>query len=211
MKRSFLSVVLGLGLVACSSKGSEAPPPVAAPADAVASTRTATQAEAPPARPGVGPHGTPKAAPEKTEVHGLTNVSGVKYTVAGCTGKEPCACSGALIYGHNALAKIGIDAATLASGVHCVFGDFDDNEIADVAFLAADWRPGGPAVPVQVLLFDEVGLRATAPLPKRMRNLGRDAAEGRDVLVEPAARGSYYFAYGKGGRFEMAQRARVKK
>lgn len=203
--------LLSLGLLACTSKGSDpsAPPPppepTAPPVEAPAEAEAEGPASRPASQPSVSAHGEKVAEPEVTEVHGLPNVSGIAYVNAACTGEAPCKCAGALVYGDNALAKIGVTKERLAEGVWCVFGDFDANGYADVAVLGAKWAPGGPAAPAQVLLFDEVGLRATAPLPKRMKSLGRFEVDGRQVLAEPAAANKYHFAYTDAGRFELTQ------
>lgn len=153
------------------------------------------------------PHKKAGPPPVETEVHGLKNISGVQYVNAACTAQAPCKCKGSLVYGDNALAQIGVTKAALSTeGAWCVMGDFDNNGYADLAVLGANWQPDGPAADVRVLLFDDVGLTATAPLPKRMKSLARSEVEGRHVLVEPAAAHKYYFRYAEAGRFEMGKR-----
>lgn len=153
-----------------------------------------------------GAHAKAPPRPEATKVHGLTNISGVQYVNAACTAEAPCKCKGALVYGDNALAKVGVTKEVLAEGAWCVFGDFDGNSFADIAVLGATWSPGGPAADVQVLLFDNLGLRATTPLPKRMKSLARAVVGEQQVLIEPAAGQKYYFAYSESGQFELKKR-----
>lgn len=173
------------------------------PQVAPAKPATPTSAPAPASEPKVAGHGPEKKEVVKTQVHGLSNVSGIEYINAACTAGAPCKCKGSLMYGDNALAKIGVTKAQLAEGAWCVFGDFDANGFADLAVLAGDWKPEGAAAQVQILLFDELGLRATTGLPKRMKSLGVAEVGGKQVLIEPAAGTKYYFQYSQAKGFEL--------
>lgn len=119
------------------------------------------------------------------------------YVEPPCPGTEPCACRGVVTYGRNALQQIGITPQALAAGTPCLIADFDGNGFNDFAFVDPTFGHPTLAARVQVLLFDEVGLKATAILPKRVRALGlAPAADGRTALVEPGLTAErYHFVY----------------
>ncbi len=169
-------------------------------------------AKAAASKPASAPASKP-ATPKKDRL-GLLNASGLDYVNKDCDGRAPCPCIGVLQkeYGKNSLAKIGLSATDLAKGVPCVMGDFDANGYTDVALLGKKYgtKKDGKhvAAGVQVLMFDELGLRATAPLPKRMTSLKMMPAPDnpkRSVLTEPGAEGVYYFKF-DGSNFQFTRR-----
>lgn len=131
----------------------------------------------------------------------LKNTSGMAYKDATCGGAGPCICSGKLEFGISGVAKIGLGEAELDHGVRCLFGDFDANGVADIALYGA----GPPEQPadVMVLLFDDIGLRAMAPLPKKVGALAvYRKPEQPDALVEVETRSLFTwkspnFEYGR--------------
>ena len=128
--------------------------------------------------------------------------SGIAYVDGPCSGQAPCLCRGTVKYGSSALAKVGVTSKKLAEGTPCLIGDFDGNGVMDYAFVDDKFGHGSLAAQVQVLLFDEYGLAATAPLPKRIRTLGLAAVgDGRTALIEPGTTESKYRFVYDNGRF----------
>ena len=179
----WVSLVLA---AACADPPAPKPGPTAASGSAAASAPASQPAPA--TIPGVSNHGGSRAR------HQLA------YRSKSCPGDAPCVCEGALKYGQNALKKIGVTPKKLAGGTLCLLADFDGNGTQDAAFV--DDKYGDPklASQVQVLMFDQVGLMATAILPKRVRSLGLSAlSDGRTALVEPGPMASRFrFVYADG-------------
>ncbi len=116
------------------------------------------------------------------------NRSGIDYAPADgqtCDGEAPCPCRAQeLFHGVNALARIGVEASALEAGTPCLLADFDGNGHTDALFLAPP-GPSGLSLAV-ALLFDEVGLSATADVPKPVATLGlAEGVPGRAVLAGP--------------------------
>lgn len=152
---------------------------------------------------GLEKHKAPKVK-EAMKLGDLKNISGVTLQDPNCDSKKICVCAGSLVYGQNALKKIGVTEPRLMAGTSCVVGDFDGNGYADFAFLQPRDEQT-PASDVQVLLFDERGLTATAKMPKKMVSLARVRMGNKDVLVEPGAESKYHFAY-RDANFHMVRK-----
>lgn len=125
--------------------------------------------------------------------------STVAYKDKRCSGIAPCACAGSIMYGQNAIAKIGISEEDLAKGTPCLLADLDGNGTEDIVFVGKDYGKA-PAVPVRVLLFDDLGLRDTPLFPKKVTTLSVHEKDGKKGLLEPSSR--LFFVY-ENGKFEM--------
>lgn len=185
MKRTLL--LIGLTLVAC--KGEEkSPDPAKGSAPLQPKEAPASQpASKPAALEGSQPHEPAKAA------------STVAYQDKRCSGLAPCTCSGTIMYGQNAIAKIGITEEDLAKGTPCLLADLDGNGKQDIVFVGKDYGKA-PAVAVTVLLFDDLGLRDTPIFPKKVTTLSVHEKDGKKGLLEPSSR--LFFVY-ENGKFEM--------
>ena len=184
-----LSVLLCVLPLACAPGGDPAP-------------KQGPSAEPTASPPAVASDAAPGAGAEAVKAHGgPKKARGVAYADALCRGdRNPCTCTGHMELGMNALRKIGLTPERLATGTPCLIADIDGNGHDDFVFL--DEKYGHPtlAARAQVLMFDEMGLMATAPLPKRVRNLAWAAHHGAHALVEPILAKKFRFVY-RDGRF----------
>src|SRR5688572_19201561 len=111
----------------------EPPPPAPPPAP-----------PAPPAPPPAAPASEPASQPNldmgKAEAHEPSDKKNeLAYKDPRCSGMQPCECVGTIVYGQNAIAKIGVTEDDLAKGTPCLLGDFDANGHQDVAFFGKDF------------------------------------------------------------------------
>jgi hypothetical protein len=174
--------------VACQKEAPPAPPP---------------PPEQPASQPSSRPDDIPASQPDldvgKAEAHEPSDKKNqISYKDPRCSGIQPCECSGTIVYGQNAIAKIGLTEADLAAGTPCLLGDFDGNGHQDVAFVEKSF--GKAAAGVQVLLFDELGLRDTPAFPKKVNALAIHTKDGKVGLLETTSR--LFFRY-QDGKFEM--------
>ena len=147
---------------------------------------------------------TPASQPEldigQANKHGVPTdkKNEIAYKDPRCGGMQPCECTGTIVYGQNAIAKIGITEDDLAKGTPCILGDFDANGVQDVAFVSKDF--GKTAASVCVLLFDELGLRDTPAFPKKVNTLSIHTKDGKVGLLEANSRTFFHY---QDGKFEM--------
>lgn len=182
-------LVLLWALVACPAE-----PPAPKSGAGSAPTEEAASAGAPGA--GASAATQPRAG-AGVALHGKSKRHTIAYVNPACSGSAPCLCKGTIDYGKNALAQIGVTPAQVAEGTPCLIGDFDGNGVPDLAFVDDKYTDAQLAARVQVLMFDEVGLMATALLPKRVHALAlAPMADGRVALIEPGfTAGRYRFVY----------------
>lgn len=144
---------------------------------------------------------SPEAAQEKTG-----HVSGVRYAdEKSCDELSPCTCVGTLEYGENGLKKIGITLEHLKKGTPCVFADFDQNGVEDIAFVDPIYGQKDKLSSVQVLLFDSRGLRDIQLLPKQVKKLSVLRTPKSASLFDPEDETKAMYVYAN-GRFGLVPR-----
>lgn len=174
-------------MAACSERARA--PSTATPEPAAVA---APAAGAPASQPASAPSSRPKARAQPN-FDAPTDLTGLRQKTP-CDGSKPCLCVGILEFGDTALAQIGLTPAHLTEGAACVFGDFDGNGFMDVAFLGVEHGEIVADKPKRaegrVLMFDGVGLRLVASLPKQVLSLARREKvqvgdKKQDALYDP--------------------------